>query len=96
MPDFAALETRANDAVLWHLSNAAATLPSTAVARGIFDNGYSEVLGVAGSEPSFTAKTSDVSVRAYGNAVSIGGISYTVRGIMPDGTGLTRLVLERA
>jgi hypothetical protein len=95
MPDFAALETRANDAVLWHLSNAAATLPSTAVVRGIFDNGYSEVLGVAGSEPSFTARTSDVSGLSYGSVINIGGNNHTVRVVEPDGTGLTRLVLER-
>jgi hypothetical protein len=65
------------------------------VVRGIFDNGYSEVLGVAGSEPSFTAKTSDVSVLAYGSVITIGGTTHTVRVAEPDGTGLTRLVLER-
>jgi hypothetical protein len=65
------------------------------VVRGIFNNGYAEALSMAGSEPSFTAKSSDVSGLVYGNVIAIGGTNYTVRVLEPDGTGMTRLVLER-
>lgn len=73
-----------------------ATLPSTAVVRGLFDNAYLDALGIEASGPSFLGKASDLSGLTHGSAVSIGGSSYTVRGIQPDGTGLTRLVLEEA
>lgn len=73
----------------------AATLPSTAVVMGVFDNGADTALGMAGSDPSFTGRSTYLDALTYGSTISIGGTSYTVRQVQPDGTGLTRLVLER-
>jgi hypothetical protein len=73
----------------------AATLPSSAVVRGLFDNGSGEALGMLGSEPRFTGKTIELTGLTYGASLSIGGTAYTVRENRPDGTGLTTLVLER-
>lgn len=73
----------------------AATLPSTAVVRGILDNGFDSALGMTGSEPAFVGRSADLDGLSYGAAITIGATAYTVRGVQPDGTGLTRLILER-
>lgn len=74
----------------------AATLPSSAVVRGIFDNGASMALNIMGTDPTFIGQTSDLSALAYGSSMTIGGTAYTVREAKPDGTGITTLTLERA
>ena len=35
-----------------------------------------------------------VDVRVQGNTITIAGTDYRVRGVQPDGTGITTLVLE--
>ena len=66
----------------------------------IFDNGYAlgnvGMLGMASSQPSITLKTSDVPISPVGTAVLIGLASYLVAAHEPDGTGISRLVLESA
>ena len=64
-------------------------------AKGIFDNAYAEAFSgmVSGSNPVFLIPSS-VAV-ARGDALAIGTDSYTVTGIEPDGTGMTRLHLEK-
>ena len=74
----------------------AATLPSSAVVRGIFENGVADRLGMLTNDPGFTAMSSDLAGLAAGNVIGINGTGYTVRSIEPDGTGITRLVLEAA
>ena len=74
----------------------AATLPSSAVVRGIFDNGTVQQLGMMTNDPSFIANGTDVASISAGNVITIGGNGYTVRTVEPDGTGITRLVLEAA
>lgn len=72
-----------------------ATLPSTAVVRGIFDASYQDVLGVSNDGPAFTVGTADVASLDHGDTITIGASAYTVRAIEPDGTGMTVLRLER-
>jgi len=62
--------------------------------NGIFDNGYVAELDVESTRPTFTCATADVSTVAHGDSITISGTAYTVRGIEPDGTGVTTLVLE--
>lgn len=71
-----------------------ATLGGTAVS-GIFDNGYAEAFGMDGSAPSLTLKSSAAAAAAHGTAVVVDGVNYTVQGIEPDGTGVTKLILEK-
>lgn len=66
----------------------------------IFDNGYAlgnvGMLGMAGSQPSITLKTADVPTNPVGSAVTVNATAYLVAAHEPDGTGLSRLLLESA
>ena len=72
---------------------------SGSTVRGIFDNEYSEAdpggeVGFTSSEPRFTCRTSEISSAVTGDTITISGTIYTIREIMPDGTGVTELLLE--
>jgi hypothetical protein len=73
-----------------------ATLNGVSV-TGIFDNEYFEPLGndVQGASPIFTLPTSSASSAAHGQSLVIGATTYKVRGVEPDGTGVTTLRLEK-
>lgn len=67
--------------------------------NGIFERDYAAVnaggaIDFAITSPAFQCRTSDVSSAAEGDAIVIGGVNYTVRVVMDDGTGLTMLQLE--
>jgi hypothetical protein len=67
----------------------------------IFDNGYQSVdaggnVAFAMQQPQLTCKTSDIPNASEGDTVVISGTTYTVRVVMPDGTGITELMLEKA
>lgn len=65
---------------------------------GIFDNESVIVEGYTGAvestRPIFLCREANVSAVTHGTAVTINAVSYLVRGIRPDGTGLVRLILE--
>jgi hypothetical protein len=64
--------------------------------RGIYDTDYGDPMGlVAGNRPVLTVTTADVAGVDVGTAVSINATAFTVAEVQPDGTGVTRLVLER-
>jgi hypothetical protein len=73
-----------------------ATLGGVAV-RVIFDAAYSEPLGnmVEGTGPVATIATADAAGAVHGTNLVIGATTYKVRGIEPDGTGVTLLRLEK-
>lgn len=73
-----------------------ATVGAVSGVSGIFDNAYAAELGVSGSSPSLLIVSSAAPSVAHGTAVSMGGVSYTVTEVMPDGTGMTRLMLQEA
>lgn len=77
----------------------AATLDGVAVA-GIFDNGYAlgqvGPYGMAGTQPTLTLPTAQVTGDPVGQTCVVGGASYLVAAHEPDGTGISRLVLETA
>jgi hypothetical protein len=75
----------------------AATLQGVAVASGvIFDADYVEPLGnyVEGRSHVAQVITSEVASVAQGQTMVIGATTYKVRGVEPDGTGMTLLRLE--
>jgi hypothetical protein len=66
----------------------------------IFDNGYSTgsvgALGMANTEPTLTLATALVPASPTGLPVVANGTNYLVALHEPDGTGISRLVLELA
>lgn len=68
--------------------------------RGIFDNGQEEVDAGGGvpfsvTSPYFHTRSSDIAGAAEGDTLEIDGVVFTIRVVEPDGTGLTRLNLEK-
>ena len=71
-----------------------ATLAGVTV-TGIFDATYYEPLGeVQGRQPMFMLPTASAPTAAHGQTLVIGATTYKVRGVQPDGTGVTTLILE--
>ena len=66
----------------------------------IFDNanalGAVGPFGMAGTQPSVTLPTAQVPVDPIGTTVVVGGGTYLVAAHEPDGTGISRLLLEAA
>ena len=99
MANFAALQARVNASVLARLGNAVeATVAGVVVPYAIFSNGYATgnvgMLGMATSQPALTLATTLVPAHPVGQAVVVAGQGYSVAAHEPDGTGISRLVLE--
>lgn len=72
--------------------------------RGVFFNGSEETQlafdgpQIINNRPQVVCRTSDVTLTGLNtttqNGVVIGGVSYTAREILPDGTGLTVIELH--
>lgn len=96
---FASLEARVNTSVFKRLSNMQATVGGANV-LGIWDNGFAAgnvgMLGMASTQPSFTVPTASLVGEPVGQAVVANAVNYTVAAHEPDGTGVSRLLLERA
>jgi Phage Head-Tail Attachment len=75
----------------------AATIGAATV-YGSLEDPYAEPFPriAEGNAPSFMCATADVATVAQGDAVTIGAKSFIVRGVQPDGTGMTTLILEQA
>ena len=71
------------------------TIAGVAV-TGIFGNEAADGLLAAGTQPELTVKSADVSTTARGAAVVVNGTNYTVAKIEHDGTGMARVLLEKA
>lgn len=68
--------------------------------KGIFDNDYIEVdtggnVGFAMLQPRFMCKTADVSTVTEDATLVTGGVTYKIKVVKPDGTGMTELILEK-
>lgn len=64
----------------------------------IFDNEFS-VMGIPGIEeaqPQAQCKTSDVPAAVHNDTLTIGGVVYYIKGIEPDGLGVTTLILSKS
>ena len=90
------MRDRANSAVFRRLSNASASLAGVQV-RGIFESGFAlgDVgVGMAAAQPVFTLATASITGEAVGQSLVVGGNTYTIAAHEPDGTGVSRLLLE--
>ena len=61
----------------------------------IWDNESGDELLAAGSRPSLIVKSADVSSTARNTVVVVDGVNYRVASVDPDGTGLSRVPLEK-
>ena len=71
-----------------------ATVAGEAV-LGIYDHAAIDALGIMGEGPTLACATADIGSPAYGAAVSVDGIEYTVAAARADGTGWTVLTLSK-
>jgi len=63
---------------------------------GILDTGYSEALGgIATAEASYLLPSADAAGAGQSSVLVTGAQAWRVRSVEPDGTGATRLRLER-
>lgn len=68
----------------------------TTTVHGIFDAGYAEPMGVAESySPTLTVRAAQTPAIKHGDTLVVSGTTYKVRGVQPDGTGITVLILEK-
>lgn len=101
---FAALEDRVNADVLRHLANAEVFFNGADErVAGIFDNAYEQPgvgpVGMAGTQPAVAVASHHVPRDPVGQLVFVRRtgceVPYAIAAAMPDGTGLTALLLER-
>lgn len=75
------------------------TLDSVAV-QAIFDAPYAAGavggFGMASTQPTLTLPTANVPADPVGKTAVVNSINYTVAAHEPDGTGVSRLILEAA
>ena len=67
--------------------------------QAIFDNDFAlgiAGIGMAGTQPVLTLPTASVPASPVGVAAVVNAINYLVAAHEPDGTGMSRLLLERA
>ena len=67
------------------------------IITGIFDKPYSDALDIQGFSPSLTCASVDVADKALSRGARIdipGEAVYRVATFEPDGTGVTRIILE--
>lgn len=66
----------------------------------IFDSEYSVSEGIAEpgigiASPQALCRTADVEDASRGDTVAVGGTTYHIQEVRPDGTGITTLILSR-
>jgi hypothetical protein len=67
---------------------------------GIFDEpqasrNATDLIDITIPSPQFVCRTADVPLAADGDAIVIRTVSYTVRVVLTDGTGVSTLILEK-
>jgi len=91
---FAILQQRINDAGISHLANHSFLINGNIV-DGVFNNEYVTVGMVESQSPVFECRESDIGVVTNGMVISSGVMQYKVRGLQPNGSGMTKLILEK-
>jgi hypothetical protein len=74
------------------------TLPGGAVVPVIFDRPHLDALQdtFESIQPTALGRGSDLATLSHGAEVALDSVAYSVVGVQPDGTGMTRLILELA
>lgn len=62
--------------------------------NGILESPHVQALDIGGAQPVLHTKYSSVSAATNGTAMTVGGTSYIVRSVQPDGTGMAMVSLE--
>lgn len=93
--DFFELDDFAETATYTPLAGGATTI------QGIFDapqasRSITNMADVTIPAPQFVCRTDDVPNAAEGDSIVIRSVSYLVRVVITDGTGVTTLLLEKA
>ena len=92
------VETAADRTAMLDANGTTVTKTEASTLTAIFDNDFLAVdldeSEVESTEPTLLARTADVSGLAHGDSLTISAVSYTVRGIQPDGTGMTQIMLS--
>jgi len=88
----------ADDLTIFFADAETATIDGESV-KGHFENEHDPVnaggmVEFSIQNATFQCKSSDVSAVAEGQLITIGGSSYAITDIQPDGTGVTLLILE--
>lgn len=74
----------------------AATYDGATSVNVIFDNGYLEQLGIAGTRPSALGKATDFPAAAVGKTLLVNGTTYTIKGREPQDDGALVLLTLKA
>lgn len=73
---------------------------SAAAIMVLFEKEYREIDLISGTvssaSPAAHCKSADVAAAKKGDALIVAGVSHTVSAVLPDGTGLTTLVMKKA
>lgn len=64
--------------------------------NGILESPHVQALDMGGAQPVLHMKYSSVSAATNGTAITVGGTSYIIRSVAPDGTGMAAVTLELA
>ena len=91
---FAQLQQRVNDAQIGHLANKTFVINGSSV-DGVFGNEFISVGIVESQAPVFECRESDMGVVTHGMVITSDSVNYKIRGVQPDGTGMTKLILEK-
>jgi len=91
----ALLETESARRVAAAMANATLTWGAYVV-DGVLSSDYVDQFGVAARATVFRCLASALPAIAQAAAVSVDAVSYTVRAVETDATGLVTLILERA
>ena len=82
------------------VGNAVATIDGIAGVvvqfEALYSMGNVGPIGMASSQPAITLPTASVPTSPVGKAVAVGSATYTIAAHEPDGTGISRLLLEAA
>lgn len=62
--------------------------------RVLFDNGFADALGVAGTSPTALCIAADIDANPTGQSFVLDGVTYEVKTPRPDGHGMVVLELE--
>lgn len=92
--DFLSLDDFAEAATYTPLAGSPVTIQGTFDAPQASRN-ITEMMDVTIPAPQFVCRTVDVPNAADGDSISIRSVSYYVRVVITDGTGITTLMLER-
>lgn len=93
--DFFALDDFAETATYMPLAGGARSV------QGIFDapqasRNATDMMDITIPAPQFVCRTADVPSAADGDSLVIRSVTYYVRVVLDDGTGVSTLILERA